>query len=78
MDEKEILDYYATHNVHATQKKFGITYWELRALCDKVGFKKTSEQLKETYRNTRIEKYGSIENFRVVRRNSYERNYFNR
>ena len=77
MNEKEILTYYSTHNVKSTLKKFKITYAELRSICNKNNFTKTSEQLKETYRNTRIEKYGSIEMYREAKKASLERNSFN-
>jgi len=76
MNEKEILAYYSNHNVKSTLKKFDITYGELRDICLKHNFSKTSEQLKETYRTTRIEKYGSIKGYRMAKKSALERNSF--
>jgi len=78
MDNKEIIAYYSNHNVRSTQREFGITYTELKKICEEENFKKSSEQIKETYRTTHIEKYGSIENYRLAKRNALERNSFNR
>lgn len=77
MIDREILDYYSNHNVKSTLRKFNITYSELKGVCERNNFIKTSDQIKETYRTTRIEKYGSIEGYRLAKRNALERNSFN-
>ena len=64
----EILEYYSTHNVKSTLKKFNITYNELRQICNENNFIKTSEQIKETYKTTRLEKYGSIQKYRDAKK----------
>ena len=62
--EEEILDYYSNHNVKSTTKKFNITYTELKTICKVHNFVKTPEQIKDTYKTTREEKYGSLEGYR--------------
>ena len=74
----EIIKYYSNHNVRATLKKFEITYNELKEICARANFVKSKEQIRETYKTTRIEKYGSLKAFRAARRNSVERNSFTR
>ena len=69
----EIIIYYSTHNVKSTLKKFNITYSELKQLCKENNFVKSSEQIKETYRTTRIEKYGSIQGYRKAKREALYR-----
>jgi len=76
MNEEEILAYYSNHNVRSTLKKFEITYKELKEICSKYNFTKTSDQIKETYKTTRIEKYGSIKGYRIAKKNALERNSF--
>ena len=78
MDHKEVIAYYSNHNVKSTLRKYNITYNELKEICEAENFTKSSEQIKETYKTTRIEKYGSIENYRIAKRNALERNSFNR
>lgn len=73
MNCKEILTYYSTHNVKSTLNKFDITYAELKEICKVEHFVKTSEQIKETYRTTRIEKYGSIEGYRKAKKEALHR-----
>ena len=73
MKAEEILTYYSTHNVKSTLNKFDITYAELKELCKAAHFVKTSEQIKETYRTTRIEKYGSIEGYRKAKKEALYR-----
>ena len=76
MNEEEILAYYSNHNVRSTLKKFDITYGELKKICSNHNFVKTSDQIKETYYNTRVEKYGSIKGYRLAKREALERNSF--
>ena len=64
----DIISYYSNHNVKSTLNKFGITYNELKNICSDAGFVKSSEQIKETYKTTRIEKYGSIQGYRKAKR----------
>ena len=61
MDSSKIIDYYKTHNVRDTQKKFGITYKELLKICSEGNFIKSKEQIRETYKTTKAEKYGSLD-----------------
>lgn len=62
-----IIEFYSTHNVKDTLKEFNITYAELKDICIRANFVKSPEQIKETYRNTRIRKYGSIEGYRKAK-----------
>lgn len=78
LNDKDVIEFYSNHNVKTTLKKFNITYSELKEVCKRNDFAKTSEQIKETYRTTRIEKYGSIEMYRLAKRQALERNSFNR
>jgi IS1 family transposase len=78
MEDRKILDYYSNHNVKSTLKEFNITYSELKDICERNNFVKSSDQIKETYKTTRIEKYGSIELYRLAKRQALERNSFNR
>ena len=72
----EIVEYYSNHNVKSTLKKFNITYAELKEICLKENFIKSREQIRNTYKTTRIDKYGSIEGYRIAKRNSLEKNSF--
>lgn len=76
LNDKDIIDFYSTHNVKTTLKKFNIKYSYLKDLCTRLGFTKTSEQLKETYKNTREAKYGSIEGYREAKRNALNKTLF--
>ena len=60
----EVIEYYSNHNVKSTLKKFDISYRELKEICSAAGFVKSSEQIKETYKTTRLEKYGSLDAYR--------------
>ena len=64
----DIISYYSNHNVKSTLKKFNITYAELKEICAEADFVKSSAQIKETYKTTRIEKYGSIQGYRKAKR----------
>ena len=72
----QVVKYYANHNVKSTLKKFNITYAELKELCLRENFVKSKEQIRDTYKTTRIEKYGSIEGYRMAKKNSLEKNSF--
>lgn len=65
---KEIIEYYSTHGVRSTLKKFNISYTTLKKICNEYNFIKSKDQIKKSYTTTRIEKYGSIENFLESRR----------
>lgn len=72
----QVVQYYSDHNVKSTLKKFNITYAELKEICLRENFVKSKEQIRNTYRTTRIDKYGSIEGYRIAKRNSLEKNSF--
>ena len=67
LNDNDVINYYTNHNVKSTLKEFDITYAELKRICSRNNFYKTSEQIKETYKTTRIEKYGSIEGYREAK-----------
>ena len=76
MMASQVVQYYSDHNVKSTLKKFNITYAELKEICLRENFVKSREQIRNTYRTTRIDKYGSIEGYRIAKRNSLEKNSF--
>lgn len=71
LDYNEVINYYSSHNVRSTLKKFGITYNELKEICEDSKFIKSPDQIKETYRTTRIEKYGSLEGYREAKEKAF-------
>lgn len=76
MIPSQVVQYYSDHNVKSTLKKFNITYAELKEICLQENFVKSKEQIRNTYKTTRIDKYGSIEGYRIAKRNSLENNSF--
>lgn len=56
-----VVEFYKTHGVRATLKEFNISYRVLKKICAEEGFVKSKEQIKETYKTTKIDKYGSLD-----------------
>lgn len=67
----KVIDYYKNHSVKATLKEFGISYRRLKEICSEYDFIKSKEQIRETYRTTRVEKYGSIEAYREAKESAF-------
>lgn len=54
-----VIEYYKTHNMQQTMREFHISYRTLKKLLD--GYTKTPEQIKQSYRDTKILHFGSYE-----------------
>lgn len=67
ISKEELESYYKTHRIMDTAKYFHTSYPYIRKLIDFYGIVKTKEDIEKERLETRLNKYGSLENYKEVR-----------